>query len=239
MNVVLAEPYGTLVVGDRFAAVELIETQGKRSAFAYRTYFLILHGMNCWLVRENIELENVRFPCIEPQTEGSDYNNFFGIPVEFNANQASISFDKKYLSRRVRRSEKALKEFLRTTPESFVRGFRRPEGLKAQIINSCLGGPAINWPAADEIAYRLDMSRSTLHRRLTQEGLSLRDILSEQRRSIASELLRNTNQTIAEIGFAAGYAEPSAFYRAFHSWYGMSPDQMRSKWRNSGGVAPR
>lgn len=226
LKVVLGEPYGVIETHGNTCTVRLEEIQGPRSAFAYRTFFLILHGLNCWLVRERIPLRSIQFPCLEPSAK-NDYGDFFGQPVRFGADVAAISFDAKYLHRRVRRTEKELKVFLRTTPASFLRGYRPVLSLKRRILDLCLTGNFEDWPTTDEIATRLGLSKSTLHRRLADEGQTIRAIKEEKRRSQAAYLLKFTNLSVSTIAQSVGYAETSAFHRAFRRWYSATPHQLR------------
>lgn len=230
LQVVLGEPFGRVAVAEGRCTVTLHEKEPPRSAFAYRTFFLILHGMNCWLVSERIPLQSIRFPCQEPDAR-NDYGDFFGRPVAFGAQAASITFDAKYLRRPVLRSEAELKAFLRTTPEAFLRGYRPVQGLKAQILATCLTGEFAQWPSTDQIAETLGLSKSTLHRRLREEGQSIRAIKQERRRSQATYLLKSTDLSIATIAERVGYAEPSAFHRSFAKWFSITPGELRQKHR--------
>lgn len=227
LKVVLGEPYGVVETDRSTCTIRLVETDGPRSAFAYRTFFLILHGLNCWLVRERIPLKAIEFPCLEPSAK-NDYGDFFGRPVRFESKAAIISFDAKYLRRRVNRSEKELKVFLRTTPASLLRGYRPVLSLKRRIQDICLQGDFDAWPDTDKIAGQLGMSRSTLHRRLADEGQSISAIKEEKRRSYATYLLKYTDLSVSEIAQSVGYAETSAFHRAFLRWYATTPSLMRA-----------
>lgn len=226
LKVVLGDPVGELAVSDTQCTVTLLEPSGTRSPFAYRTFFLILHGLNCWLVKERIPLQRVEFPSRRPAGQ-SDYGDFFGVPVTFEAPMALIEFDAKYLTRRVRRSEPDLKAFLKTTPEAFLRGYRPGLGLKAKILDQCMNTDFRNWPTTPQIAEHLGLSISTLHRKLREEGHSIRAIKEERRRAQATYLLKTTDLPIATIAEMVGYAEPSAFHRAFNTWFTMTPNAMR------------
>ncbi|MEQ5828894.1 AraC family transcriptional regulator [Sulfitobacter sp. NFXS29] len=226
LNVVIGEPNAVVETHGTNCIVRLVETEGPRSAFAYRTYFLILHGLTCWLVRERIPLQSIRFPCLEPSAK-NDYGDFFGLPVRFGAPDAAISFDAKYLRRPVRRTEQELKVFLRTTPGSLLRGYRPVLSLKRRIQDLCLNVSFDEWPSTKQIAESLGTSKSTLHRRLADEGQSIRSIKEEKRRSQAAYLLKYTQHPISEIARSVGYAETSAFHRAFRRWYSSTPAQMR------------
>ncbi len=226
LRVVLDEPYGTLHSEGGLCRITLSETDGPRSAFAYRTFFLIVHGFTCWLARERIPVQHIAFPCDEPR-ETNDYGNFFGAPVEFNAAAATLAFETRYLPRPVNRRDSELKAFLRTTPESFLRGYFDVGDLKRTIVETCFDGPPGEWPDATEIAGRLNMSRTTLHRRLTAMGQSLSDLKDEVRRTRAAALLTRTDRTVAQIAEDVGYREESAFFRAFRRWYGVTPGDFR------------
>ena len=228
LAVVIGDPCGDLEIRDGRCTITLNEADGPRSAFAYRTYFLILHGLNCWLVRERIPILHIQFPCREPAS-GNDYDDFFGKPVVFGAKTAALSFHAKYLKRRVKRTEKELKVFLRTTPETFLRGYRPVLSLKRHILDFCREKDLSKMPTTEEIAVELGLSKSTLHRRLRDEGQSIRGIKEEIRRSRAAYLLKTTSMAINDVAQTVGYAEPSAFHRAFRKWYSTTPSKMRAK----------
>jgi AraC-like DNA-binding protein len=58
-------------------------------------------------------------------------------------------------------------------------------------------------------------------------ALTPRQYITKTRIALASRLLRETQQTIAEIGLAAGFYDHSAFTRAFRSVTGVTPRQFR------------
>ncbi|TDR35595.1 helix-turn-helix protein [Aquamicrobium defluvii] len=85
------------------------------------------------------------------------------------------------------------------------------------------------------MAHRMRLSPASLRRSLRAEGQSYQVIKDELRAAIARSLLRESSLTVAEIAVEVGFAEPSAFYRAFRSWTGMSPGDLRSSSGNMDG----
>jgi len=87
--------------------------------------------------------------------------------------------------------------------------------------------PMAAWPAADQMAARLHVAEATLRRHLKHEGYTYQSIKDDLRRDIAIGELQGTRRTIADIASAVGFAEPSAFHRAFRKWTGMRPGDYR------------
>jgi len=72
----------------------------------------------------------------------------------------------------------------------------------------------------------------TLQRKLHEQGTTITREIAELREQHARHLLLHTNRTIADIGFAVGYPEPSAFTRSFKKWTQLSPSAFRKQHRD-------
>ena len=73
----------------------------------------------------------------------------------------------------------------------------------------------------------LGMSGRTLQRRLSERGQSFQSLVDLSRRDFASQLLRETEYSLAEIAFLTGFSEQSGFTRAFKRWQGQTPRSYR------------
>ena len=87
-------------------------------------------------------------------------------------------------------------------------------------------------PELHETAAALQMSPRTLNRRLEDEGSSFRAIKDALRRDIALARLTKTSQAVSAIAGELGYSDPSAFFRAFVGWTGISPSAYRRRLRH-------
>lgn len=226
LNVVLADPRGELVVADGLALVRLTDKGGPRSAFTYRTYWILVHGITCWLVGRRIPLRRLEFSC-DPPRQSADYGRFFGAPVHFSQPQSLLAFDASFLTLPAIRNEKALKEFLRRAPANILVRYRHDAGLAARVRTRLQETPPMNWPDAETMAKRLRMPASSLRRRLREEGTTYRDIRDELRRDLAMEWLLQSTRGVGEVAADLGFSEPSAFHRAFRKWTGMRPGAFR------------
>jgi AraC-like DNA-binding protein len=226
LDLVLDDPRGELVVGDGLAQIELRDAGAPRSAFAYRTYWIILHGIACWLVGRRIPIRLVDFRCVEPK-QGADYRLFFGAPVRFSQPTSRLGFDSAMLNLPISRSEQALKQFLRAAPANILVRYRYDAGLAANVRRRLAGVPPSAWSTFEELATGMRMPASTLRHRLHDEGHSYAAIKDDIRRDRAVDLLINTSMTIADIAAQLGYSEPSAFFRAFRKWTKNTPEAFR------------
>ena len=79
----------------------------------------------------------------------------------------------------------------------------------------------------DSLAEALHMSARTMHRKLTDEGQNFRNLLVEVRRNLAELYIMDNSLTLTEISMLLGFSEPSSFSRAFKSWTGSAPSEIR------------
>jgi AraC-like DNA-binding protein len=82
--------------------------------------------------------------------------------------------------------------------------------------------------AITDVAKRLHTSVRTLQRRLTDGGMSFRQLRDLARCELAASLLSGTNMPIAEIARRLGFEEPASFSIAFRRWSGLTPSQYRT-----------
>jgi AraC-like DNA-binding protein len=83
------------------------------------------------------------------------------------------------------------------------------------------------------VARELGMGARTLQRRITDEGATFRQLLSEARKEMAHQYLSQPSIEINEAAYLLGYDDPNSFYRAFKTWEGTTPAQWRSVRRDT------
>lgn len=226
LRVVLDHPHGTLQASGGEARIVLADVGPPRPAFAYRTFWLVLLGLACWLIGRRIPLRRIDFSCPSPEHR-ADYSQFFGAPVHFDRPDCRLTFDAAYLRLPTIRSEQALKAFLRSAPANILVRYRHDTGWVAKIRAHLKTVAAADWPNFDALAAQLDVPPATLRRRLRSEGQSFAAIKDELRSVMAQALLRDGERSVADIASELGFSEPSAFHRAFRKWTGRSPGAFR------------
>ncbi|MEO5601089.1 MAG: helix-turn-helix domain-containing protein [Cyclobacteriaceae bacterium] len=84
--------------------------------------------------------------------------------------------------------------------------------------------------SVEELARNIGMSRSQLHRKLTQiTGQSVSQFIREYRLQLGMELLRKGDLTAAEIADQIGFGSPTYFSKCFNEYYGFPPGEVKNK----------
>ena len=79
----------------------------------------------------------------------------------------------------------------------------------------------------EDVARSLGMSKRTLARKLSDEGLNYSELLEHLRRDLAVHYLNDRKMHVSKIAWLLGFSEVSAFTHAFKRWTGKTPSQMR------------
>ncbi|MDX1284365.1 MAG: helix-turn-helix domain-containing protein [Draconibacterium sp.] len=96
-----------------------------------------------------------------------------------------------------------------------------------QVVKDNLGKESFG---VSELAKELGMSRSSLHRKVNSlTKISVSQYIRQARLKQAKELLRQTSDTISEVGYKVGFSSTSYFIKCFHDYYGYSPGEVGNR----------
>ncbi|WP_407290693.1 AraC family transcriptional regulator [Stutzerimonas zhaodongensis] len=195
-------------------------------AFSYFTFWMLIHGLACWLVGRRIPLLAVELRCNEPEYT-DDYRVMFSGNLRFARPTTRIIFAAEVLDLPVRRSEQELHGFLAQAPANILVRYRDTTSLASRIKSHLRDLPAEQWPTSEHLAQSLCVSSSTLRRRLADAGQPYQAIKDQIRQEMATLWLADASITFAEIAERLGFADVSSFYKAFRKWTGTNPGQYR------------
>lgn len=182
-----------------------------------------------WLVGEEFRVAQVEFCQPQPpgHAEREEYAEFFACPVVFDAPRNQLVYDAEVLQLTVPNASEELLQLLQERANRLLEGVSQGSGIAARITSLLATQLTNRVPDKARIAAQIGMSERTLQRRLREEGTSFQEILDKTRHYLARELLRNTGLSLNEVALQLGFAEPSAFFRAFKKWEGCTPGQYR------------
>ncbi len=224
--------HAELVIAETRKLAEDTDDPGR--VFAFEWLLRLLHGLACWLAGRGIALDSVIFPYRKP-AHFADYALIFTADSRFaptvpgGTGTLVASFNANLLDLPIRRDEAALTSFLDGAPGKITTLYRRDREMVIRIRDLLRAGLP-DTLSLDDIADRLHLSPRTIHRRLEEEGSSFRGIKDALRRDMALARLTKTKDSIAQVAADLGYADTSAFYRAFVEWTGMAPVHYRRQW---------
>lgn len=182
------------------------------------------HHFISWLIGERVELKTVNFTFSEAQAEPSCHTRFQS-DINYNQQQNAIIFPAHYLDYPVIQTEQTLHGFLKTAPYQLLVMVDDSGSLKAQVVALIGRDFSMNPPSAEKVAHTLNMSLSTLRRRLLEENTTFQKIKDECRKNSAIKYMGSPQLSINDVAELMGFVEPSAFFRSFKRWTGMTPGE--------------
>lgn len=194
--------------------------------FTYATFFIIIHGLGSWLIGQRIRLLRADFRCEEPLCS-ADYKVRFCDDARFGQAHTRITFNASYLALPIVQNQRSLTAFLNEAPANLLVKYSDHDSLTAKIRRHLQDTALMEWPNFDALSLHFHTTSSTLRRRLRQEGQSYQSIKDNLRRDLAINHLSGSSTSIEEIALALGFADPSAFHRAFKKWTGNRPGEHR------------
>lgn len=158
-------------------------------------------------------------------SDKDEYSKILGL-VPGAANENFVEFSSTYLNLPIINSvpeltpvfeSKLQDKMSRLDTDSFAKKVRRE-------LSRRIGKEKMT--SLESISEFFGMSERNFQLKLEQEDTSFRHIHEEAQADFAIRFLKN-NSPIAEIAYALGFSEPSAFQRAFKRWTGKTPGQFR------------
>lgn len=209
---------------------EIILTWGGQQGIAGQQsdafLFAVLTGFARQLIGENVPASRVGF-LYPPSTDSQAYNDFFGCQVEYHCEVTTLGLYARHLLLPLKQPDAALCAILDQQAAAQLESLPAAttlEGELRHILPELIRSNNANLKTAAE---KLCYSERTLQRRLNIESLRFQEILDKARRDMAQYYLCKPELEVTEVALLCGYAEHSAFSRAFARWTGQSPSAYR------------
>jgi AraC-like DNA-binding protein len=154
------------------------------------------------------------------------YEEFFGCPVRYDAEFTGFTIPLNV----VRRSSPAKNRDLAQANDRILQDLERRllDGtMLGRVRNAILGCLPDGKPSAQGIARRLAVAPRTLQRKLQEEGTTFQAVLDAVRKELAQSYIRSGEYDLQTVTYLTGFANPSAFSRAYKAWTGHPPSEDR------------
>lgn len=175
------------------------------------------------LVTRNLEL-CFDFP---PPANPGLYEQLAGCPVAFSrsSNQAFLPLTHAGQSRAADRAHVFVSQTARTDFD-----LEDDREVAVQVRHLVLKDPGRH-SSLESIAANLGLSARSLRRQLQRAGFSFSDIRNDVRKEFALRYLTGTRMPLEKIAARLGYSDQASFSKAFRSWTGRTPGQIRREGR--------
>jgi AraC-like DNA-binding protein len=160
----------------------------------------------------------------DPET----YRRWFDAPVVFGAPINQIVLPATALDASLVSSDPQLLAILTRAADELSARAPADASLQAQVARVLRDGLRADEGHVEHVAKRLGMTTRSLQRRLKDEQTSFNLVREQVRRDLTERYLAE-KLSIAEISFLLGFSEPSAFFRAFKRWTGLTPIEARRR----------
>ncbi len=204
----------------------LLEPSYNINRYMAENIFFMVHRILSWLSREIIAIQHIEFNYSKPN-HAQDYRAiYYGAPISFNGDGASMSLPRSLLQKPVRQDHASLETLLKDPFfELYLLEFNT-DSWASKVANE-INDKLEALPTLPQLANTMKVKPYTLQRRLNNEGTSYLTIKNHLKRDSAIELLINTELTIEEISVKLGFSETSPFTRTFKQWTGVPPSAYR------------
>jgi AraC-like DNA-binding protein len=171
-----------------------------------------------------------QFSIAHYRSEGTaEMSRFVGTKVEFGADTDEFALNSNARELPVIHADHHLNDLLLKYCEAALADRRvGTSQLRTRVENSISSVLPHGRVLIEDVARSLGMSKRTLARKLSDEGLNYSEILERLRRDLAVRYLDDRKMHVSKIAWLLGFREVSAFTHAFKRWTGKTPSEMRT-----------
>ncbi|MDP9917420.1 AraC-like DNA-binding protein [Variovorax boronicumulans] len=182
-----------------------------------------------WLVGRRIPLHDLSFKGATSSL-GTQAPCLIDVPCRYREAYDGFSFDARWLQLPIMRTAGELRQFLLRSPDGWLLPCGRQHGgakISDRVRTFLHKRLSCHAPSMEEVARALNLSPTSLSRRLQVEGIGFQDVKDGLRRDVSIQYLRSSRLSLDEIAYRVGFSEPATFCRAFKKWTGATPTSFR------------
>jgi AraC-like DNA-binding protein len=169
---------------------------------------------------------NVLFAHSKP-VDTRPFRQFFKAPLYFDAERNGVLFPACWLQQPVMGADPQQRRLLQEKIGQLESDYN--DDFAEQVRRVLPPALLTQQASTDHVAALFSIHQRTLSRRLKSCGTSFHELADQSRFEIAHQLLKDSTIPITQIATTLGYADASAFTRAFRHWSGTTPSLWRKR----------
>jgi AraC-like DNA-binding protein len=221
---------GLVDLGEDVALRVLTESEAPAPASHELCFALVVRHARA-LLDGAFRVSAVRFTHRRPAADISAYLSSFEADVEFAARHTELVMPRSVLAASLTTHDPNLAAILVPAAEQQRERSTIDPPVTEQVRRGLRAALSSDEAQLGGMAKKLGLTSRSLQRRLKDEGTSFQDLRDEARKVLADRYL-GEGHSMAEISFLLGFSEPSAFFRAFKRWTGLTPIERRQQQRS-------
>lgn len=208
--------------------MEVIQARDRRRGLAMANELAVaaVMALSREVSRDGFAPVTVHLMSERPVPDGA-YQDHFRCPIVFGADRDALEVSTATASQPNRLADDGISRFFETHLDRQLSRIDQTSELERHILDQIGDALSEGVPTLGDVAGRMGMSRRTLQRRLSADGLAYQDLVLRTRKTLCEQLLRRTDYPLAEIAFLTGFSDQSTFTRAFKRWQGQTPASYR------------
>lgn len=155
------------------------------------------------------------------------YERILGVSVEFECERNAIAFHESWLSIKLPQPNQYVFGIFLDRASSLLIDLEQTSSLAGKVEGEILSKLHTGCFGIEDIGRKLGLSRTTLYRKLKNEGTTFESIVDTLRCRVAVDYLKGGKISVSECAYLVGFSDPAAFSRAFKKWTGTNPSEAR------------
>jgi AraC-like DNA-binding protein len=207
-------------------AYEYVDMQGEACRHDCEMTLAIMVSFGRQVTGIDWSPQEVSFQHSKP-ADVSEHKRIFRAPLHFDSPVNELILDRSLLDVPLVKADPALCAVLDRHAESLLAQFPRQDSFTSRVRQAVCEALNDGEPRLEDISRKLGISTRTFQRKLREEGTCYQDLLDDTRLNLSRRYLQEPELAICEVAYILGFSEPSAFYRAFRRWTGITPKEFR------------
>lgn len=159
-------------------------------------------------------------------SDRSEYDRIFQTNLLFNQPSTAIIFQAEFQQQVVISSNTRLKAVFEDYANNCYQKLQSDRVYSDKVVR-VLSSQIGNMPGIDDVAFKLGLSGKSLQKKLRSENTTFNRLQDKVRFEFVKNYLKSSIYSVERACLLLGYSEPSAFYRAFKRWAGVSLSEYR------------
>lgn len=170
----------------------------------------------------------VRHPAAEPL---GTYRRLLGVTPRFGSPVNAWIFDDALLETPLSATDERFQQLAQRHIDELARITLQelPAYVQALLRNRLPNGQV----TIEQVAGHMKLSPRTLQRYLQAEGTGFQELLDRTRQAMATRHICDSSISLTQLAELLGYADLSAFSRAFTRWNGVSPQKWKQRYQQA------